>query len=394
MYNMDETEYAIGAVQRSYIVVNKELKTRYRAQLGQQEWASVMECICIDGESIPPFLILKREKIMSSWIPTTALHLNWHFGSSQKGWTSNALGYEWLVRVFDPMTRSAESNTTRMLICDGHDSHISTKFVAHCIENDICLFLLLPHSSHLLQPLDVGVFSSLKTGVSADLDRLIRVGVNRLEKVEWVKSYIRARPNALTEKNIRAGWRHTGLVPTNRHKHALLQADDSDPSPTPQPAAQSAPTFEDILRNSTALDAAALDALNLKLSELAINNEINTPVRREIPKVLARNRQLLAEHAILKRQLADIERIVCERKERKQGKRNVLKGQMVVSTPEVLELLKKCEAEAKLKMSKRRPKARRNQAKAIQEAESTSEEDEEDPEIEVLDVIEVERIKR
>ena len=109
--------------------------------------------------------------------------------------------------------------------------------------------------------------------------------------------------------------------------------------------------------------------------------------------MLARNRQLLAEHAILKRQLADIERIVCERKERKQGKRNVLKGQMVVSTPEVLELLKKCEAEAKLKMSKRRPKARRNQAKAIQEAESTSEEDEEDPEIEVLDVIEVEHIK-
>jgi len=97
MYNIDETGFAIRAVQRSYVVVNKELKTRYRAQPGRQEWASVMECICADGESISRFLILKGEKVMSSWIPTTALDLNWHFSSSQKGWTSNALGYEWLV---------------------------------------------------------------------------------------------------------------------------------------------------------------------------------------------------------------------------------------------------------------------------------------------------------
>ena len=29
IYNIDETGVAIGAVQRSYILVNKELKTRY-----------------------------------------------------------------------------------------------------------------------------------------------------------------------------------------------------------------------------------------------------------------------------------------------------------------------------------------------------------------------------
>ena len=108
-----------------------------------------------------------------------------------------------------------------------------------------------------------------------------------------------------------------------------------------------------------------------------------------MPKVLSRNRQLLAENAILKRRLADIERIVCQRKERKNGKRNVLKGKTVVSTLEVLEELKKCEAQANLKKNKQGPRGRRNQAKAIQEVESTLEEDEEDEEIEALDVIEV-----
>ena len=104
MYNMDETGFAIGVLQWSYVVINKDSKTRYKAQPGRQEWVSVVECICADGGSITPFIILKGKKVTSSWIPTAALDLNWHFGVSQKGWTSNALGFEWLVRIFDPVT--------------------------------------------------------------------------------------------------------------------------------------------------------------------------------------------------------------------------------------------------------------------------------------------------
>jgi len=188
------------------------------------------------------------------------------------------------------------------------------------------------------------------------------------------------------------------LAPTNRLKHALLRPGaltaetDTSSSITPEPPA--IPTFEDIIRNSPELDAATLDVLNSKLSELAIRNEINTPIRRELPKVLSRNRQLLAENAILKHRLGEIERIVCDRKERKQGKRNVLKGKTVVSMLEVLEELKKCEMQANLKKTNRGPSGRRNQAKVIQEVESTSEEDAEDADIDALDVIEVARFRR
>ena len=107
---------------------------------------------------------------------------------------------------------------------------------------------------------------------------------------------IKARPNAFTEKNIRAGWRHSGLVPSNRNKHTLLRADivHNYDDCAPQPAALSVTTFQDLVRNSIELDTIALDSLNSKLSELAIKNQINTPVRHEMPKVLSRNRQLLA----------------------------------------------------------------------------------------------------
>ena len=50
MYNMDETGFSIGSIQDSHVIVNKASKTRYQAHPGRQEWASVLECICVDGD--------------------------------------------------------------------------------------------------------------------------------------------------------------------------------------------------------------------------------------------------------------------------------------------------------------------------------------------------------
>ena len=71
-----------------------------------------------------------------------------------------------------------------LLICDGHDSHITGEWIAHCMDNNIILMILPPHSSHLTQPLDVGIFDSLKKHMAAEIDPLIRLGVARIQKME------------------------------------------------------------------------------------------------------------------------------------------------------------------------------------------------------------------
>ena len=95
----------------------------------------------------------------------------------------------------------------------------------------------------------------------------------------------------------------------------------------------------------------------------------------------------MAENVILKRRLAEIEKIVCARQERKNGKRMVLKGKNVISTLEILEELKKCEESAKLRKKKGGPKTRKTRKAVIQERESSSEDDEETVEPESLDEI-------
>jgi hypothetical protein len=91
---------------------------------------------------------------------------------------------EWIRQVFEPATREKACGKQRLLICDGHDSHISGDFLAYCYENQISLLVMPPHSSHLLQPADIGVFGPLATYHGQETDRLTSGGVRHITKAE------------------------------------------------------------------------------------------------------------------------------------------------------------------------------------------------------------------
>jgi hypothetical protein len=133
----------------------------------------MIECICADQTILDPFGIFKGKNVLQSWIPNEVIN-KWYFSANTKGWTSNLHGLEWLKRVFEPATRTKANGQQRLLICDGHDSHISGSFISHCIQNRITLLILPPHTSHLLQPLDVAIFGQLKKRLTAALSPLTR----------------------------------------------------------------------------------------------------------------------------------------------------------------------------------------------------------------------------
>ena len=61
---------------------------------------------------------------------------------------------------FDMHTRDIAGEDWRILILDGHYSHV-IEFMDYCETNQIALYCLPPHSTHILQPLDVGLFLPL-----------------------------------------------------------------------------------------------------------------------------------------------------------------------------------------------------------------------------------------
>ena len=68
-----------------------------------------------------------------------------------------------------------------MLVMDGHGSHLTIEFVNYCYQPNvkILVFLLLVHSTHILQLLGIGVFESFKHYHQEVLEEAVRYrGVN------------------------------------------------------------------------------------------------------------------------------------------------------------------------------------------------------------------------
>jgi len=90
-----------------------------------------------------------------------------------------------------------------------------------------------PHSSHLLQPLDVGCFSVLKRSYGRHVEQKMSLGVNHIDKQDFLPLYQQARAEALHENNLRAGFAATGLVPYEPDR-VLLLLNTQYRTPSPQ----------------------------------------------------------------------------------------------------------------------------------------------------------------
>ena len=88
------------------------------------------------------------------------------------------------------------------------------------------------HSSHILQPLDVGCFGPLKKAYGNQVENLMRAHVNHITKVEFLSAFKTAFQISITEENIRGGFQGSGLVPLNPER-VLSKLDVKIRTPTP-----------------------------------------------------------------------------------------------------------------------------------------------------------------
>jgi hypothetical protein len=82
-----------------------------------------------------------------------------------------------------------------------------------CFANRIILCRLPSHTSHKLQPCDVGIFGPLKSAYRAQVEQACRAGVGIIGKPHFTYLYDRARKEAFTPRNIRSAWSKSGLFP-------------------------------------------------------------------------------------------------------------------------------------------------------------------------------------
>lgn len=70
--------------------------------------------------------------------------------------------FEYISNVFIKYLDDSNIPRPVVLFLDGHKSHLTFHLSKLCQENKIHLVALYPNSMHILQPLDVALFSPLK----------------------------------------------------------------------------------------------------------------------------------------------------------------------------------------------------------------------------------------
>jgi 4-hydroxybenzoate polyprenyltransferase len=219
-WNMDEAGIMEGQGENGLVVGSAQKRFIQKKQPGSKAWTSFIECISATGVALCPIVMFKGKSVQQQWFPTDLKDFkNWQFTATENGWTSNATALEWLQKVFIPQTAPRDLSEARLLILDGHGSHETTEFMWECYSNNIHLLFLPPHTSHVLQPLDLSIFAPLKQAYRKQLGFLsFLTDSTPIGKRNFLACYQKARISALTNINIKAGWKASGLWPVRMSK--------------------------------------------------------------------------------------------------------------------------------------------------------------------------------
>jgi hypothetical protein len=117
-----------------------------------------------------------------------------------------------------------------LLIYDGHSSHETIELREAAERAEIHLFCIPPHTSHCLQPLDVGIFGHLQRAWQKHSLRVLEETGESITCQNVVKEHMAARTNSITKELVILTWRKSGIRPLDPQ---VFTKEDYTPSLAP-----------------------------------------------------------------------------------------------------------------------------------------------------------------
>jgi len=229
---------------------------------------------------------------------------------------------------------------------DNYSSYKTKEFQTLCEENNIYTLCMPPHSSHLLQPLDVGCFAPLKKAYKAQINELISCYVNHVSKLEFLPAFKAAYQQSITSSNIYGAFRGVGLVPFD--PQAVLLKIRKERAGVHTPPKQVLP--DALWESQTPSNARELKAQSALLREKIRRRVSSTPPSIiDVVQRLTKGAKLIMHQAVLLRaEVTTLQRVneaVTKRRSRKKrriqkhGSLTIAEGAEIVSQMEVVEQL-------------------------------------------------------
>ncbi|XP_046972441.1 uncharacterized protein LOC124539186 [Vanessa cardui] len=224
IFNFDESGVS------TVLATPKVLAPKCQKQVGQivsaerGELVTFGGIISASGNTIPPLFVFPRVHYRDNFLegaPEGSLG-----AANRSGWI-NSFIFVSVLKHIQKHTLCTKDNPI-LLLCDNHESHVSLEAINYAKENGIIYLSFPPHTSHRLQPLDVGVFAAFKSKLKIAFNNwhtmnpgkaLTIYNIPKLVKIAYFESF--------TAKNIISGFNKPGIWPLNE-----LAFGDEDFAPT------------------------------------------------------------------------------------------------------------------------------------------------------------------
>ncbi|KKA22392.1 hypothetical protein T310_3598 [Rasamsonia emersonii CBS 393.64] len=184
IYNFDETGFAMGLCATSKVITRSKVYGRPKLlQPGNRKWVTAIESVCATGWSLPTYIIFKAKELQDAWFDE--LPEGWRLDKSNNRWTTDEISLRWLKNQFIPETEKRRKGAYRLLVLDGHGSHLTPQFDKLCTQNKLSRFQQMQH------------------------------GFNHIAKLDFLEAYPAACAEAFKAHTVQNGFIATGIHPFN-----------------------------------------------------------------------------------------------------------------------------------------------------------------------------------
>ncbi len=212
IFNVDESGMPLDPPSLK-VVVPLGARHSQVVSTGDKSQVTVLACCSAAGYTMPPMAIFDRKTLKPEMtigeVPGTM------YGLSSSGWVDTELFELWFNHHFLAYAPPARP---LLLLLDGHSSHYQPGIVKKAAEEQVIIFCLPPHTTHLTQPLDKGCFGPLKMFWREECQMYLASNPGKVvTRFQFCQLFSRAWYRGMSMTNAITGFRITGIFPFNRY---------------------------------------------------------------------------------------------------------------------------------------------------------------------------------
>ena len=210
---------------------------------------------------------------------------------TEKGW----MNFETFEKCLDHFSKHVITEKPVVLLIDSVGSHINRSIFAKALANGIELYRIVPNATHLMQPLDVGVFGPLKKQWYSTVRKHNRenpgVVINKINFAEKLKDCYNSFFKPIT---IVSSFRSSGIYPVDRNVISdeqlktnltfTIESDKPENNQLDSSASNGNVTRPSTDEESSALQLLAYVAASSRLNEVSVSDSsmsVVSPVMKE-----------------------------------------------------------------------------------------------------------------